>query len=164
MTATTSPPDTTPTRDFTVAVLVVLNGHILLHWHRKLGRWLPPGGHIEPNELPDEAAVRETLEETGIEICLVGERGLDRDRPDEPRQLIRPAGIQLEDISPGHQHIDLIYFAVPRSALADPYGLPAGVGWYDEPALASLPLTDEVRAWCFKALHALADTTASSPR
>ncbi len=164
MTATTSSPDTTPTRDFTVAVLVVLNGHILLHWHRKLGRWLPPGGHIEPNELPDEAAVRETLEETGIEICLVGERGLDRDRPDEPRQLIRPAGIQLEDITPGHQHIDLIYFAVPRSALADPYELPAGVGWYDEPALASPPLTDEVRAWCLKALHALADTTASSPR
>ena len=164
MTATTAPPETTPTRDFTVAVLVVLNGQVLLHWHRKLGRWLPPGGHIEPDELPDEAAVRETLEETGIEISLVGERGLDRDRPDEPRQLIRPAGIQLEDISPGHQHIDLIYFAVPRSALAGMHGLPDGVGWYDEAALASLPLTDEVRAWCHKALQTLADTTASSPR
>jgi hypothetical protein len=33
-----------PTRDFTVAVLVVHDGKVLLHWHRKLGRWLPPGG------------------------------------------------------------------------------------------------------------------------
>ena len=44
------------------------------------------------------------------------------------------------------------------------HGLPEGVGWYDEAALASLPLTDEVRAWCHKALQTLADTTASSPR
>ncbi len=164
MTEPATPPDTTPTRDFTVAVLVVLNGHVLLHWHRKLGRWLPPGGHIEPNELPDEAALRETLEETGVEVALVGERGLDRDGPDEPRQLVRPAGIQLEDISPGHQHIDLVYFAVPQSALADAHELPEGVGWYDEMALAGLPLTDEVRAWCHKALQTLADTVASSPR
>src|SRR5918993_767411 len=110
----TSPPQRnaaaeTLTRDFTVAVFVVAAGRVLLHWHRKLGMWLPPGGHIEPNELPDEAAVRETLEETGVAIRLVGGRGLDRDFPDEPRQLVRPAGIQLEDIGPGHQHIDLVY-------------------------------------------------------
>ena len=42
-------------RHFTVAVFVVSAGHVLLHYHRKLGRWLPPGGHIEDNELPDEA-------------------------------------------------------------------------------------------------------------
>src|SRR6188472_2873662 len=43
------------TRDFTVAVFVVHVGRVILHRHRKLGIWLPPGGHIEPNELPDEA-------------------------------------------------------------------------------------------------------------
>ena len=31
---------------------------MLLHHHRKLGMWLPPGGHIEEGELSDEAAVR----------------------------------------------------------------------------------------------------------
>jgi hypothetical protein len=46
----------TPTRDFTVAVFVVHQGRVLLHFHEKLRRWLPPGGHIEPNELPDDAA------------------------------------------------------------------------------------------------------------
>ena len=53
-------------REFTVAVFVVHEGRVLLLAHPKLGRWLPPGGHIEPNELPDEAAVREVEEETGI--------------------------------------------------------------------------------------------------
>ena len=52
-------------RHFTVAVFVVHAGRVLLHYHRKLGRWLPPGGHIEDNELPDDAARREVLEETG---------------------------------------------------------------------------------------------------
>jgi 8-oxo-dGTP pyrophosphatase MutT (NUDIX family) len=50
-------------RDFTVAVFVVHAGRVLLHPHVKSGLWLPPGGHIEPNELPDEAALREVEEE-----------------------------------------------------------------------------------------------------
>ena len=98
-------------RHFTVAVFVVRDGKVLLHWHRKLGMWLPPGGHIERDELPDEAAVREVLEETGVEVELVGER---REDVEDPVQLHRPAGVQLEDIGPGHQHIDLIYFARPE--------------------------------------------------
>jgi 8-oxo-dGTP pyrophosphatase MutT (NUDIX family) len=41
---------------------------VLLHLHRRLGRWLQPGGHIEPGERPEDAAVRETQEETGITV------------------------------------------------------------------------------------------------
>ena len=64
------------TRDFTVAVFVVHRERVLLHLHEKLNRWLPPGGHIEPNELPDEAAKREVFEETGVAAALVGESGI----------------------------------------------------------------------------------------
>ena len=56
------------TRDFTVAVFVVHSNHVLLHPHKKLGLWLPPGGHIDAPELPDDAAVREVREEAGIDI------------------------------------------------------------------------------------------------
>ena len=91
-------------RHFTVAVFVVHAERVLLHYHRKLGRWLPPGGHIENNEVPDAAAVREVAEETGIRARLVGPRGLPID---EPTQLVVPAGIQMERIYPGHEHIDL---------------------------------------------------------
>jgi 8-oxo-dGTP pyrophosphatase MutT (NUDIX family) len=143
------------TRDFTVAVFVVHMDHVLLHPHRKLGIWLPPGGHIEPNELPDEAALREVEEESGLLVELVGEYGVEVDDPAAPLQLIRPRGIQLEDISPGHQHIDLIYYARPISAT--PGELPEVIDdmrWVSEPDLSSIQLTPEVEAWCRKALRA----------
>lgn len=145
----------TITRDFTVAVFVVHNDHVLLHPHRKLGLWLPPGGHIEPNELPDEAALREVEEEAGIVVELVGGYGVEIHDPAAPRQLIRPQGIQLEDIAPGHQHIDLVYYARPAATPAD--GLPEVVDdmrWLREDDLATIELTDEVATWARQALRA----------
>ena len=139
---------------FTVAVFVVAHGHVLLHLHRRTGLWLPPGGHIEPGELPDEAALRETREEAGIEVRLVGRPGIDHHAQDAPRQLVRPEGVQLEDISPEHQHIDLVYFAVPEETTG---GLPelggeGGMRWVGEADLPHLPLTDEVLTWVQLAL------------
>lgn len=137
-------------RHFTVAVFVVRDGKVLLHWHRKLGMWLPPGGHIERDELPDEAAVREVLEETGVEVDLVGER---REDVEDPVQLHRPAGVQLEDIGPGHQHIDLIYFARPKGStdIRDEFSADR-VGWYAPEDWDAMAVNAEVRGWCEKAL------------
>lgn len=143
----------TITRDFTIAVFVIWRDQVLLHWHRKLGRWLPPGGHIEPHELPDDAAIREVLEETGLPIRLVGDRGLPTDFPGQPRQLVMPKGIQLENIAPGHQHIDLVYFAVPESETATPPPVQHGATWIAQADLATLDLTDEIRAWLGRAFH-----------
>jgi 8-oxo-dGTP pyrophosphatase MutT (NUDIX family) len=146
-------------RHFTVAVFVVHRQRVLLHYHRQLGKWLPPGGHIEANELPDDAALREVLEETGIRARLVGARGLPLD---EPRQLVVPAGIQVESIYAGHQHVDLVYFARPdpddpgaaevdsRLAESD------RVGWYAAAELAALGASDEIQAWARRALDAIA--------
>ena len=148
-------------RHFTVAVFVVHGQRVLLHYHRKLGKWLPPGGHIEDNELPDEAAIREVREETGIRARLVGGHGLPID---EPRQLVMPAGIQLENIYPGHQHVDLVYFAMPdpddvQSAEIDPRLAESDqVAWYAADQLAALGATEEIQAWARRALDALAST------
>ncbi len=141
-----------PTRDFTVATFVVSLDRVLLLFHRKLSMWLPPGGHIEPNELPDEAALREVLEETGVRAQLVGERTL---AIDEPRQLIRPEGIQLENITPGHQHIDLVYFAAPTDEpRAEDIVAPEldRVGWYHVDDLEALGANDEIRTWSRRAV------------
>lgn len=123
---------------------------MLLHRHRKLGMWLPPGGHIEPGELPDEAAAREVFEETGVEVVLLGER---REDVEDPRQLHRPAGVQLERIGPDHEHIDLIYFAVPAGSTAvEPESDEDLAGWYGPDQWAALPLNAEVRGWCERAI------------
>jgi len=141
-------------RHFTVAVFVVRDGKVLLHWHRKLGMWLPPGGHIERDELPDEAAVREVLEETGVEVELMGER---REDVEGPVQLHRPAGVQLEDIGPGHQHIDLIYFARPKGStnIRDEFSTDR-VGWYAPEDWDGMAVNAEVRDWCERALASAA--------
>lgn len=141
------------TRDLAATVFVAWRGQLLLHRHRRLGMWLPCGGHVEPHELPDDAAVREVFEESGVRVELVGERALELE---PPRQLVRPRGVQLETIRDGHEHIDLIYLGRPL----EPYdgalaGDEEGLGWYDAHALAGLPLTEEVRAWSALALREL---------
>ncbi len=142
------------TRDFAATVFVAWRGRLLMHKHRKLGLWLPCGGHVEPHELPDDAAVREVLEESGVRVELVGERALALSGA--PRQLMRPRGVQLEAIRPGHEHIDLIYFGRPLEPYHGRLSTgEEGIGWYDAPALETLDLTDEVRAWTHLALAEL---------
>jgi 8-oxo-dGTP pyrophosphatase MutT (NUDIX family) len=142
--------EATPTRDFTVAVFVVHGGRVLLHFHEKLQRWLPPGGHIEPNEMPDDAAVREVMEETGVACTLIGDPRMRHDDPALPRQLATPAGIQLEQIGPDHQHIDLIYFAAGSPSEPRPQ-----VDWFGLDQLEPLHLTEEVATWCRLAVEAV---------
>ena len=113
-------------RHFTATGFVVHDGHVLLHWHPKIGAWLPPGGHVEQNEDPVQAVRREVLEETGVEVEVV---------PTHPRlglgyptEVEPPYTIMVEDIHDPvdgfHKHIDMIYFCRPS-------GLPAVLedGW-----------------------------------
>lgn len=145
------------TRHFTVAVFVVCRERVLLHEHPKLGIWLPPGGHIEPNELPDDAAIREVAEETGFSVTLVGERGLPLAADGEPVQLVVPAGIQLEPIGPGHEHIDLVYFAEVTETHAGKIPGPSeGFFWFRLDELAAIPVSAEVRGWCTRAIREVA--------
>lgn len=95
------------TRDFTATTFVVSDGRTILLYHRKLGAWFPPGGHVHPDELPCEAAVREVREESGLEVELISQRS----RMGTVDVLCQPECILLENIESDHQHIDLIYFA-----------------------------------------------------
>ena len=99
-------------RHFTATAFVVNDASIALHWHRKVKAWLPPGGHIEPNEDPVQAVLREALEETGLE-CEVVPTG-DRLSLEYPTQVDAPYTIMIEDIHDPvqgfHCHIDMIYF------------------------------------------------------
>lgn len=92
----------------TGSALVVSAGgdRVLLLHHRKLDRWLQPGGHADPGETSgEEVALREAREETGIAGLLL--------HPTAPR----PLDVDVHDIpargdEPAHEHLDLRYLVV----------------------------------------------------
>jgi 8-oxo-dGTP pyrophosphatase MutT (NUDIX family) len=119
-------------RHFTVSGFVSHDGKTALHWHR-LGLWLPPGGHIEADEDPVEAVIREVQEETGLAAAVVPTGPAYAWT--RPGRLPAPVTIGVYDIERGdshqpapHQHIDLVYFMrpLPGQSLVLP---DAGEGW-----------------------------------
>jgi len=83
---------------------------LLLH-HRKLDRWLQPGGHAEAGEASGEdVALREAREETGIPALRL--------HPDAPRPLdVDVHAIPARGSEPAHLHLDLRYVVMaPLSA------------------------------------------------
>jgi ADP-ribose pyrophosphatase YjhB (NUDIX family) len=55
----------------TAGGFLVHQDKILLVKHKKLGIWLAPGGHLEHDEQPYQAAEREVFEETGVKVEAV---------------------------------------------------------------------------------------------
>lgn len=86
--------------------IVIQNCKILLIKHRYINDWFQPGGHIDPGELPSEAAIRETEEETGWQ-CLLS----DFDGPiDIDVHLIPENPLKKEA---AHIHVDFAYLLNP---------------------------------------------------
>jgi len=101
--------------DFTVEVFVVHKNKVLLRKHDKYKLWLSVGGHIELDEEPNEAAVREVKEEVGLDVQLADDlRPFNIDR-DDYTELIPPKFLNIHDISEAHRHIALTYFATSDS-------------------------------------------------
>jgi 8-oxo-dGTP pyrophosphatase MutT (NUDIX family) len=102
-------------RHFTVTGFVVDGDHTLLHWHKKLRIWLPPGGHIDVNEDPVQAVLREVREETGIVAEIVPSRpafAFTNVAALPPPISIIVADVEVDGPHP-HQHIDMSYVVRP---------------------------------------------------
>ncbi|MBU6399371.1 MAG: NUDIX domain-containing protein [Verrucomicrobia bacterium] len=143
--------------DFTVAIFVVRAGQVLLVHHRQLNRWLPLGGHIELEEDPEAAALREAREESGLEVELVGER--PPTTGPGTRALIAPRFLDIHRISGSHEHIGMIYWARPKGGQVTLS--PAehhAIRWCGPDDLESLDpaLSPAVNWYCRKAIAELA--------
>ncbi|PSQ04036.1 NUDIX hydrolase [Halobacteriales archaeon QS_6_71_20] len=126
------------TRHFTATVYLVEGDATALHEHPRLGIRIPPGGHVDRDELPHEAGLREAREETGLEPTLVD----DTPTVDAPagRALPTPRHTMLYDIdvhddgTVGHQHVDSVFFAAVDSREISPDGAdevgPERWDWY----------------------------------
>lgn len=98
-----------------VASCVIIKGNkTLLLNHKKLRVWMYPGGHIDGNETPTEAAIREAREETGFKVSLISKNLLPKLNEREVTEPARPILTLYETVpySTGtHMHFDLIYLA-----------------------------------------------------
>ena len=112
-------PSRAGTKHFTASVLVENRGAFLLLYHRKLGLWLYPGGHVERDEEPQDAALRELHEEAAITAALhpcgaAPEMSIAVDAS-TTAELPMPLSMLCEQIPEAdgghHWHIDLIYLA-----------------------------------------------------
>ncbi|MDR2063485.1 MAG: NUDIX domain-containing protein [Candidatus Nomurabacteria bacterium] len=123
---------------------------LLVH-HKKLGKWVQPGGHVDPEESPEEAAIREVKEETGLDVCLIGKR--------VPRasDYILPLALQKNVISKDHIHMDFVYLAETRGCRKAVLNQAEshGIGWFSLQEILdpSFNTFDDVRWWCEKIVN-----------
>ena len=95
--------------DFTVETFVVYQNKVLLRKHDKYMKWLSVGGHIELDEDPNQAAIREVKEEVGLNARLFGSAISFEEK--NYQELIPPRFLNRHRINDTHEHITLVYFA-----------------------------------------------------
>lgn len=103
--------------DYTAGVYIVYKDKVLIRKHEKYGFWIHVGGHIELDEHPVEAAIREVKEEVGLDVVIPGYDGVRAKETLSKLGTIEPATplpapkhMNIHPINETHQHLDLIFY------------------------------------------------------
>ncbi len=155
--------------DFTVGVFVVCGDRVLYRFHDKVHKWLVPGGHIELNEVPEQAALREVFEEVGLRVTLYNPDGLtlatleedsEQIGRDDYRELLAPVFMQVHPLSESHRHVESIYFAHAETMeTSEPEGVEksGGLLWLTREELETHPdILPIMKQYGLRALELLA--------
>jgi 8-oxo-dGTP pyrophosphatase MutT (NUDIX family) len=122
---------------------------VVLHRHRRLRRWIQPGGHVEPGETPQAAVIRECLEETGLAVA----------HPAEGATLIH---VDVHRAARQHVHLDLRYLVWAPDADPSPaVGESQDVAWFTWEDAADL--ADEALGGALVATRSLIDASRTAP-
>jgi 8-oxo-dGTP pyrophosphatase MutT (NUDIX family) len=97
--------------DLCVDTYVVNAGAVLLRLHDKYNYWGAPGGHIDPGEDVNEAALREVWEEVGLKVELIGPHGWIKQDSDHNKDLVPPMYMNRHKITDTHDHSAFIFAA-----------------------------------------------------
>ena len=100
--------------DFCVDALIVHENKVLLIFHKKHKIWLQIGGHIELDEDPDAALLREIKEECGLDVEIIGKKEPNI-QVEGTKFLYPPAFMNIHKINDTHKHIGLFYICKAKS-------------------------------------------------
>ncbi|MGC8676472.1 MAG: NUDIX hydrolase [Candidatus Micrarchaeia archaeon] len=140
-----------PKKCIVAGCIIERGGKVLLIKHKKLHVWLYPGGHVEPGELPHEAAIREAKEETGIGVRLrtCAGHGSAAIKSKEAKELPLPFVILLERVQYAacvHMHFDMVYAASMASgAISLNKKEATDIGWFSRSEIEKLRTFDNVK-------------------
>lgn len=134
-------------RHFTASAVTLDDANrVLLVHHNKIGLWLYPGGHVDPNETPAEAAVREVLEETGVQAAVIGEPGFTHTAVQGHASPWAVIEMDVTDSKVGtHRHIDFVYVCrATGTNLTAQLEEVSGARWVPVADVAGLPTPTEL--------------------
>jgi len=150
-----------PIKEYTASVVILTDQtpvKTLLVHHRKYDKWVAPGGHQETHENPIDAAVRESQEETGLDIS--GVIGAPAFFDSYASQLPRPNYLLEEQIPahgahPAHVHLDQIYVVrIPQQQAAHNAAEAHDIGWFTLEETEKLTTFENVHKILRKEMHA----------
>jgi 8-oxo-dGTP pyrophosphatase MutT (NUDIX family) len=122
---------------------------VILHKHRRLKRWMQPGGHIEPGETPAEAGLRECAEETGLAVSY-------------PRSGPVMLHVDVHPAANGHVHLDVRYLmSAPDEDPAPPPDESQEVAWFSWENAAEV--ADDALLGALRSARRVIDTSVHTP-
>lgn len=142
--------------DYTVEVFIVHKNKVLLRMHDKHHIWLSVGGHIELDEDPVTAAIREVKEEVGLDINILKSPVIPEDA--NYKGLIAPKFLGMHQVNDAHSHIVFVYFATSDTdKIIDSINEheKSETRWYTKEEVKSMGLRPNIEFYALEALKEL---------